>query len=203
MYPYFVLCAIQEVFIMKQNKLFYLLLFSFYLIFAHNLIAKDTRDYNIKVINDIKFETNGSSLVLINEHDSDDYIEISRNADLYVNGEKVALSSRQRRLVQRYYDTYFELMEEAEKIGRESAKIGVAGAKVGAKAAAKAVMLIFSDEDMEDFEEEIEDEKELIEELAEELEERVDEIEYIADEFEDLHHQMQHEIPQLDELRWF
>ena len=188
---------------MKQFKLFYLLLFALYLISAQNLIAKDTREYNIKVINDIKFETNGTSLILINEHDSDEYIEISRHADLYINDEKVALSSRQRRLVQRYYETYFELMEEAEKIGRESAKIGLAGAKVGVNTAAKAVMMIFSDEEIEDFEEEIEADQELIEELAEELEERVDEIEYIADEFEDLHHQMQHEIPELDDLRWF
>ena len=188
---------------MKLTKPFHLVIFTLFFILSQQLLAKDTRDYNIKIIDNIKFETNGASLVLINKHDSDEYIEITRHADLYVNNKKVELSSSQRRLVQRYYDTYYELTEEAEKIGRESAKIGLAGVKVGAKAAAKAVMLILSDEDSDDFEEEIEADQELIEELAEELEEHVNEIEYIAEEFEDLHHKMQHEIPVLDDLRWF
>ena len=188
---------------MKRTKSFYLLIFTLSLIISQQLQAKDTRDYNIKIIDNIKFETNGRSLVLINKHDSDEYIEITRNADLCIDNENVELSSSQRRLVQRYYDTYYELTEEAEKIGRESAKIGLAGVKVGAKAAAKAVRVILSDEDVDDFEEEIEADKEVIEELAEELEEHVDKIEYMAQEFEDLHHQMQHEIPALNDLHWF
>lgn len=188
---------------MKIQNLFSTYILILLTIATLSVNAKDIKQPNITILNGIKIELNGNTLVLLNKYDNDEYVEITDSYNLYVNGEQIEMTHGQRSLVRDYYNQFFDITEYAEQIGKEGARLGVAGAKVGVKAAAGAIKLIFSDYESDEFEQEIEREKEHLEELAEELEEKVDEIESMTEEFEEIHRELKHDIPELDDLNWF
>ena len=188
---------------MKTNQHVYRS-FLFILIFGvAAFAAKKDKDHNYSILDHVSIDIDGSTLVLTSKYDDDEYVEITRSYELYINGREIDLSRSQRRLVAEYYDQFFDIIDSAREIGKEGARIGVLGAKLGIKAVKGAVRAIFSEYEMEELEEDLEWESEELEELAEELEEKAEEIEEMAEDFEELHYELREEIEELDRLRWF
>ncbi|MEJ2543736.1 MAG: DUF2884 family protein [Calditrichaceae bacterium] len=163
---------------------------------------KKHHDHNFSVLDNVDVDIEGDSIILMDK-DSRDEVEITGEYDLYVNGKEIELNNDQRKLVQEYYELYFEIIDYAKRIGLEGARLGVEGAAIGVKAVAGVFKMLSPDYDSEDFEAEIEIETDELEEKAEMLEDRAEEIEDMADELEDLHYALAENIDALDDLEMF
>ncbi len=137
------------------------------------------------------------------KHDEDETVEITENGDLSVNGESIRLSVSQRELVQKYYDTFDAIIEEAKLIAAEGAKIGVKGAGLGLHAAVGALLALGDEKDLEDLEEELDRKGDKIERMAAHLEKRANRLEAKADRLEELHQELREKIDALDATGWF
>ncbi len=142
-------------------------------------------------------------IVLTCKYDDEQWVEITPDYNLFINGNRVSLDRYQRRLVADYYDNFMDIIEQAKEIGKEGAIIGVKGAKIGIIAAAGALKMMVSDYDSDDIEEDMEEVKLELEERSEKLEEMADDLEETAEDFEDLHFTMKDEIKDLNDLDWF
>ncbi len=141
---------------------------------------------------------------LVIEHEDEDWVvEIAGDYKLYVNGERVKTSRKQKKLLRSYYRDYEDIEELAEEIGEEGARIGLAGAKLGASAVACAVKLLLEDYDSDDMEDEIEIRTEDLEKMAHKLEKKADKIEDMADDLERTHKKLRRSIPELGDLEDF
>lgn len=158
--------------------------------------SRDCRFHNHRVDLDKRQIT-----IYAEEHD-DFEIEINREHELYVDGEKISLDADQQKLVTLYYTQFMELTDEAKDIGWEGARIGLQGAGIGLKAVAGVVKMIFTSYDEDELERDMEREAEKIEARAEELEHRAESIEDMAYELEDTFDGMVDGIPELKELDW-
>ncbi len=165
--------------------------------------AKDTKSSRYSILDNISVEIEDDTIILTNTENPREYVEITRSYRLYIQGEEIDLSRSQRRLVAKYYNHFFDIIDYAKEIGYEGAQLGVLGAKVGINAAAKAVKAIFSDYELDDLEEELDIDSEKLESLVEELEEKAEELEEMANDFEELHFELRNEIEELYQLRWF
>ena len=142
-------------------------------------------------------------LTLTCKYDRDQWIEITPDRKMYISGERIYLNQYQQRMVGEYYDHFIDIMDMAKDIGKEGAKIGIKGAKIGLVAASRAMKMILTEYDQDDFERDIEEETEELEIRAEKLEEMAEELEEVADEFEDIHYTMKRDIDELNDLPWF
>ena len=165
--------------------------------------AKDVNTNRYSIMDNISIDVDNDIIILTSKHDHRQYVEITSDYQLFVNGKEVELTRSQRRLVANYYNQFFEIISYAKEIGIEGARVGIAGAKVGVQAAAKAIKAIFADYDEEELDEELEYESEELKLLISELEEKAEELEELADEFEDLHYELRNEIDELYNLKWF
>jgi hypothetical protein len=168
------------------------------------LSAHDWHDDSILDNVDIDIEDND---IIITENDgrSDEYVKITEDHGLIINGKYIRTNWRQKRLLEKYYDTVFEVRYLGKKMGIEGAKMGVAGAQVAILALSKVVKLFFVDGyDGEDFEEEIDEEvEEHLEESGEYLEELGDDLKDEIEDLEELHEKLIDEIPAIERLDWF
>lgn len=149
----------------------------------------------------IDIEGDGTLAIICDEYD--DIVEITEDYELYINGDRIKLDSKQQKLVKKYYDGFNEIIDLAQEIGIEGARVGVEGAKLGLKAVAKLVKLLEEDYDSEDLEREMEKEAEKIEKKAEKLEKKAERIEDEAEKFERTHYKLRDSIKELEELEWF
>ena len=180
---------------------FFVLMLLFSSLTAHN---HDHRvDEFLSLYKDIDLSITEGSVLLSNKYDNSEYVEITENYDLYVNGEKIILSDDQQQLVSEYYDLLESIVEYAKDIGLDGARIGVAGAKIGLKALAGAMKAIFTEYENEKLEQDLESEGEKIEDMAKILEDKVEDLEHLARKLEKTHNHMREVIPQLSELGWF
>jgi len=154
-------------------------------------------------LNEAYIDIENEIIVLTCKYDDEQWVEITPDYKLYVNGHHIHLNRYQRRLVEDYYDNFMDIIEQAKQIGKEGALIGVKGAKIGIIATAGALKMLVSDYDSDDIEEDLEDEKLELEECAEKLEELAEELEETAEDFEDIHYTMKDEIRDLNKLDWF
>ena len=177
------------------------------LIFSSVLFAindDSDKDRNILACyEDIEVDFENGTIVLTCKYDDSEFIEITEDHDLYINGRQIRLDRSQRRLVAEYYDRFTAVIEYAKEIGLEGAKIGIAGTKVGLKALVGVMKVLFSDYESDELEEDIEEESEDLEEMAADLEEKAEDLERLADSLEELHDEIRDEIPEIGELRWF
>ena len=165
--------------------------------------AKDTKTSRYSLLDNISIDIEDDTIVLTNRVDHEDYVEITQSYQLYINGYEIDLSRSERRLVAKYYNQFFDIIDFAKDLGHDGARIGVVGARFGVKAAAKVLKAVFSEYEIDDLGEELEIESEKLESLIRELEEKAEELEEMADEFEDLHYELRSEVDELYELRWF
>jgi hypothetical protein len=157
----------------------------------------------ISGLDDIDFDVDDGTLIVESDIYEDEYVEITEDYELYVNGRFIELNDYQQELVKEYYDQYFELIDYAKKIGLEGAKIGVHGAKIGLLAMASICKLMLASYDSEDLERDLEKEARRLERKAEKLEKKAEQIEEMAERLEDLHYEMRDEITVLEDLGWF
>ena len=161
--------------------------------------------YSFSHKDDVRLNIDGDDVVITCERRRyrSDEVKITRNYDLYINGEKVDVNKEQRRLLKDYYNRALDVDREARIIAEEGTKIGLEGARIGVKAASGALKLLFLDFDEDEFEEKIERAAEELEERADRLEERADKLEELADELEEIQEDLSDKIPELEKLRWF
>jgi hypothetical protein len=149
---------------------------------------------------DVEVDIEDGSITFTHDEET---VEITEKGDLSVNDESVSLSLPQRELVQKYYDTFDAIMEEAKLIAVEGAKIGVKGAGLGLHAAVGALLALGDEDDMDDLEDELERKGEKIERMAAHLEKRANRLEAKADRLEELHLELRDKIDALDDTGWF
>jgi hypothetical protein len=160
-------------------------------------------DRQFNCLNEAHIDINNDIIVLTCKYDNEQWVEITPDYNLYVNGYHVRLNRYQQRLVEEYYDNFMDIIEQAKQLGKEGALIGVKGAKIGIIATAGALKMLVSNYDSDDIEEDLEGETSELEECAEKLEELAEELEEAAEAFEDIHYTMKDEIKDLNELEWF
>jgi len=162
--------------------------------------------YNDSVLDRVDIDVEENT-VIITKADSynDDYVKITEDYGLIVNGKYIRTNWKQKRLLEEYHETVFKVRYLGKKMGIEGAKMGVAGAQVAVLALSKVVKLFFVDGyDSEEFEEEIDEEiEERIEERGEYLEELGNDLEDEIEELEELHEELIEEIPAIEKLSWF
>lgn len=149
---------------------------------------------------DVEVDIEDGSIMFTHDEET---VEITEKGDLFVNDESVRLSLPQRELVQKYYDTFDAIMEEAKLIAVEGAKIGVKGAGLGLHAAVGALLALGDEDDLEDLEIELERKGDKIERMAAHLEKRANRLEARADRLEELHRELRDKIDTLDDTGWF
>ena len=158
------------------------------------------------VLDHVDIDIEGND-VIITEDDSynDDYVKITEDYGLIINGRYIRTNWKQKYLLEEYYKTVFKVRYLGKKMGIEGAKLGVAGAQVAVLALSKVVKLFFvdgyDDEDLEDDIDEGIDER--FEERGEYLEELGDDLEDEIEELEEIHEELAEEIPALEKLSWF
>ena len=151
---------------------------------------------------DVSVEIEKGSIIFSHD-DGDETVEITEDAELIVNGSRVRLDRGERDLVEQYYATFNDIMNEAKSIGIQGAKVGAKGAAIGIKAALGAFMLLASDCDRDDLEESLEEDGEKLERAAKKLEKRANRLEKRVESLERLHGKLRREVDELDELGWF
>jgi len=141
--------------------------------------------------------------ITFTEEETDETVRITEEYELIVDGRTVHLDHNQQRLVEKYYDRFSDLTEDAIELGKDAAKIGVDGAKLGVHALIGALKLLSSDYDSDDLEVDLDLKGDKIERMAERIEKRGARLEKKAESLKRLHGQLRHEIRELDELEWF
>lgn len=160
-------------------------------------------DEFLALYEDVDVSITEGSIILAWKYDNSEFVEITDDYNLYVNGNKVKLNRDQKELVAEYYDLLESIIEYAKEIGLESARIGVAGAKIGLKALVGAMKALLTEYESDKLEEDLEDEGKQLEEMARDLEDKAEDLEHLAEALEKTHKSLHKEIPQLRELKWF
>lgn len=130
-------------------------------------------------------------------------VEITDNADLFINGKKIKIDDDQRKLLADYHDHLIEITEKGAEIGLEGAQIGLEGAGVGLKAVGGAFKMIFADYSSDELEADLDSAAAKVEKKANKLEAKANKLEEIADEMESLQDDICSRIPEIDKLGWF
>jgi hypothetical protein len=143
------------------------------------------------------------TLILRSNDSKSEYVEFTPDHQLIVNGSRIELNNRQQKMVLRYHESFFSIVDEAKEIAKEGAKIGLAGARIGLQALANTIRLVSDDFDSEDFEHDMNCRSKEIEEKADLLEERADRLEEQVETLEKLHTDLRQSVKELDELEWF
>jgi hypothetical protein len=141
--------------------------------------------------------------ITFTEDETDETVRITEEYELIVNDRTVHLDHNQRRLVEKYYDHFSGLTEDAIEFGKDAAKVGVDGAKLGVHALIGVLKLLSSDYDSDDLEVDLDLKGDKIERMAERIEKRGARLEKRAESLKYLHRELRHEIRELDELEWF
>lgn len=171
---------------------------------AHAVDHKKKKDKNITIgiLDEIEIDSDDEAIRVKDKH-SQDQFEITASYKLYVNGKLSKTDADEERLLQDYYELYFDILDYGKRIGMEGAMIGVEGAAIGLKAVVGVFKLLREDYTSEDLEAELEQKAERIEEKAERLENRAKYLEEMVEEFEQLHRQLGVEIEALSGLGMF
>jgi len=163
----------------------------------------DKTDNFLALYEDVDISIDAGSITLTCKYDNSEFLEITDDYDLFLNGEKIFLDSDQQELVAEYYDILSSIIEYAKAIGFDGARIGVAGAKIGLKALAGVMKVLFTEYESAELEGDLEIEGKQLEEMARDLEDKAEDLEHLARALEKTHERMRSEIPQLGNLEWF
>lgn len=150
----------------------------------------------------VEIDFEDGSIFLTNRFHRGDEVEITRDHELIVNGDKITLSPDEAEMVAAFYDETHELIEQAKEIGLKGARVGVEGAKVGLKAVNGVLKAMFTSYTLDDMERDIEREAAKVEAQAEKLEVEASILEEQAEEVESLYDDMFRDINALRDLEW-
>ena len=104
----------------------------------------DDHDCGITRIRNAEIDIEGKTVIIRERHD-DEYVEITRDYDLYINGRRIRTRGVPARLTREYYEKVMDIRREARRIGLEGAEIGMEGAAMGIKAVAGLFKLLDPD----------------------------------------------------------
>lgn len=160
-------------------------------------------DFNFDGIHcdDRDYEFDDDCIYIYSEYNFDEYIKITSEMDLYVNGELINTGYSDTKILEKYYCGLREIRKRAVDLGCEGAKLGLKGARIGILAVAKLPMVFLGNAD--EFERDIEKEAAKIELEAEKIEKRGEALENFVDEVEELESDLKYRIEELDDLDWF
>lgn len=150
---------------------------------------------------DHRYEFDDDYVTVYNEDYDYDYVRVTSDLDLIVNGEVIETHYSDRKVLAKYYKTLRKIHERGKELGYDGARLGMRGAKVGLKAVVKLPMAIFGGAD--EYQRAIEREADKIEREAEILEERADKLEAIADKVHEYEYDLKKRIDELDDLHWY
>ena len=149
------------------------------------------------------FDIDHGTIVITHHGARRDRVDITKDADLFINGKMIKIDDNQRSLLADYHDHLIEITDKGVQIGLEGAKIGLEGAGVGLQAAGGVFKMFFTDYSSDDLEREVEAAAAKVEKRASKLEAKANKLEKIADELEDLQDDVCKQIPEIDKLGWF
>lgn len=152
---------------------------------------------------DTYLEIEDGSIIIMHDNWRDEEIKITADGQLFINDEKIEITSEQQELLKNYHEAVVELIEQSEEIALKGAAVGAKGAALGIKAASNALALAFSNQDDNKLEREIEEEAAKIEAEADKLEEEGKAVEEKADKLDKLTDELKDKIDALDDLGWF
>jgi len=180
-----------------------LLLFTFLSAAVDHSIQSEHPKYHFECWEKFNIDVKGSDVV-INHYGHDEcVIEISRDGELFIDGEKVKTDRQSKKLLQDYNQQMRSLISSAEEIGCEAAKMGAKGAQLGLEAVSGILEVMCTDLEMEELEDNLDEKAEKIEREAAKLEDKAEELEAQAEELEGVHEQLKSRINELEELDWF
>lgn len=180
-------------------------------ILSGSLIAHDNHNIKldgpglrpkIEVKDDVYIHIKHDDIIIENEDKKEEVI-ISPEGELFVNGDKIRTSRKEKELLIEYNELACAAFEGAKEIGEEGVKIGMKGVELGIKAATGVFKILLPGYTSDDFEKDMEKAAEKIEQKAEKLEEKADKLEKMLDHLEDIHDDLRESIRELDELGWF
>ena len=114
-----------------------------------------TMDGKMWEIDDISIGIDDGTVFLEHEYE-DEWIEITEDYELFVNGDRVKTDEEQQEMVVEFYDGVIEIKDMAIDVGIEGARIGLAGAGIGLKAVGGVFKMIFTDYDEDDLDRDLE-----------------------------------------------
>jgi len=140
-------------------------------------------------LDNISIDIDDGTLIVKSRSGDNFIVEITDKDELFVNGRKISTDAEEKELLQEYRDDMIYLVHSAKEIGFK-------GAKIGLHAISGLIEVACTDLEMEEFEAELETESEKIESEAEDLEE-------LGSRLEDIHYELKHRIPALEDLPSF
>ena len=142
--------------------------------------------------------------VIVRTRDADEgRVVITRDNELFVNGEKVALNASLQIKVEQYHGLVVRCMKDVKHLAIEGAKMGISGAAIGVKAVAGVFHMILPKYGPDEFERDMDIESAKIEAKAEKLEAKADLLDEMLDDIEEIHDTLRESVPELDALGWF
>lgn len=141
--------------------------------------------------------------IIIEHEDFDEEVVISSKGELFIDGDKIRTSRKERDLLKEYHELATATLNEAEDLAEAGVKIGLKGTELGIKAAAGVFKILLPNYTAEDYEKDVEAAAEKVEEKAEKLEKKADAMEEMVKHIEDIHKELRHRVDELDDLGWF
>lgn len=132
-----------------------------------------------------------------------EWIEITADYRLSINGRAVETDDEANGLLEEYYDQAVQLIAEAEKLGLKAGVIGLRGGELGLNAVSGVARAFLTEYELEDLERDLEQQADQLEEAAEGLEEEASDLEETADELQDIAKELSYEVPELRKMKWF
>ena len=81
--------------------------------------------HRIDCLDNVDIDIDDGSVIISPEYGDDEYVEITEEYKLYVNGRKVRTSTEEREMLAAYHEQVYDIVDEAKRIGWKGAKIGV------------------------------------------------------------------------------
>lgn len=141
--------------------------------------------------NNITFKNDGSE------------VKFTKDSELFIDGEKIKLNGKQKRLISEFNSTFMDLIEEAKEIGLEGVELGKEGVELGLEAVSGAFEAMFSETELKDIEAEMEAKASEIEAKGEVLEKKAKVLEKMGNHLKDMKNEIKDKIPELSKLDWF
>jgi hypothetical protein len=164
---------------------------------------KHHNDSCISISGNSGFDIVDGELILThNDRWSDDRVVVTADGDLTINGDRIKVNKRERRLLKKMFFEAEQLVEMAEEISEDAERISESSVQFAMATISDVLKSLSDDDDDDDYdssakiEANFERDLEEIEEFAEKIEIRADRIVDIADELKET-------IPELEELDWF
>ncbi len=130
-------------------------------------------------------------------------VKFTSDNEIFVDGKKIKLNAKQKRLVGEFNETFMELIEKAKDIGLEGVELGKDGVELGLDAVSSAFEAMFSETELKEVEAKLEAKASKLEAKGEVLEKKAKVLEKIGNHLKDMKDELKNKVPELSKLDWF